>query len=876
MTSDGWPLVGRTALVDDVVELLADPTCEGVFLVGEPGVGATRVFDEVLDRLRADGARVARSVASPAMQGVAFGAIAPNVPGDLRPGGSALDPLELFERLRFLIGPPRRPRDRFVAAVDDLGWLDDASTGLLGQLVAAGLAVVIATVHADDRLGDALARLEHTAAVRRVMVPRLDRDEMFQMVAGAFDGPVDGTTAQALLAAAQGTPGHLAELVEASIASGSLTRAFGTWTLDGRLTVSPRLAAALDRTLSGLSDRERDLVELIALAEPVSVEALAAHGLLDDAVALEALGLLGTSVSSPATVHLARPLLATQLRQLLPPLKRRSMVPRAIGLLDGHPASDDDDLRLALWRLECGFEVSVRQLERAATIARGRNDFTSTELLAGAATRLEPGLSTSLLRAEALHDLCRFDEAADLLERADELVHDDFGRLRVAVLRHRMLLWGRLDGAASADSLERAIGEMTTPIAIDMACTALANTLVFSGRPGEVDQVAERLTTGNELVDVAMYFPRTIAAMLQGRLDEALGLARVGLERRLAVGREVPLAHAALSELALGLVLVERGEFAEADEVLAAAYQDVVSQHIPQLHTWLAAGRGRSALVSGRLDDARDRFVEARSVAEQARFGTGVRLALSGIATSAGQMGDRATATAAVEAMWALPADEGYFWPARRLGEAWAAHAEGRTDDAVTLLEAGADEAAARGEWLLETECLTEIARLGAATRVHRRIDRAVASGQLVTARVELVRAAAAADPAALAAVEKRFAALGMRLMAAECAAEAGRALEAAGRVRDARGAATRAHQHLQGVHPPATPLLDAGGRHPRLSSREEQIARLAASGLASKVIANQLGLSVRTVSNHLQNAYDKLGVSGRDALRDVLGEPGS
>ena len=46
----------------------------------------------------------------------------------------------------------------------------------------------------------------------------------------------------------------------------------------------------------------------------------------------------------------------------------------------------------------------------------------------------------------------------------------------------------------------------------------------------------------------------------------------------------------------------------------------------------------------------------------------------------------------------------------------------------------------------------------------------------------------------------------------------------------------------------------------------------LAAQGLASKDIADRLYLSVRTVNNHLQHAYAKLGVNGRAGLAQALG----
>ncbi|MEZ5140177.1 MAG: helix-turn-helix transcriptional regulator [Acidimicrobiales bacterium] len=62
-----------------------------------------------------------------------------------------------------------------------------------------------------------------------------------------------------------------------------------------------------------------------------------------------------------------------------------------------------------------------------------------------------------------------------------------------------------------------------------------------------------------------------------------------------------------------------------------------------------------------------------------------------------------------------------------------------------------------------------------------------------------------------------------------------------------------------------------AGGEAPRLTAREREVVALVADGLASKEVAERLFLSTRTVSNHLQNAYAKLGITGRGELRDAL-----
>lgn len=48
------------------------------------------------------------------------------------------------------------------------------------------------------------------------------------------------------------------------------------------------------------------------------------------------------------------------------------------------------------------------------------------------------------------------------------------------------------------------------------------------------------------------------------------------------------------------------------------------------------------------------------------------------------------------------------------------------------------------------------------------------------------------------------------------------------------------------------------------LSPRERECVRLAGQGLEDKEIAARLGISPRTVGNHLHRAYGKLGVSDR------------
>jgi DNA-binding NarL/FixJ family response regulator len=50
------------------------------------------------------------------------------------------------------------------------------------------------------------------------------------------------------------------------------------------------------------------------------------------------------------------------------------------------------------------------------------------------------------------------------------------------------------------------------------------------------------------------------------------------------------------------------------------------------------------------------------------------------------------------------------------------------------------------------------------------------------------------------------------------------------------------------------------------LSVREAEVLRLVAAGRSNKQIAEELVLSVRTVSHHLDHIFAKLGVSSRTA----------
>ncbi|MFD1117974.1 response regulator transcription factor, partial [Sphaerisporangium aureirubrum] len=91
------------------------------------------------------------------------------------------------------------------------------------------------------------------------------------------------------------------------------------------------------------------------------------------------------------------------------------------------------------------------------------------------------------------------------------------------------------------------------------------------------------------------------------------------------------------------------------------------------------------------------------------------------------------------------------------------------------------------------------------------------------------------------------------------------------GSPRQAAAAAARAAELLARCEGAGTPLLATGHETVPLTARERDIALLAAGGTPSKDIARTLVLSVRTVDNHLQKIYTKLGVTTRRDLAHAL-----
>ena len=168
---------------------------------------------------------------------------------------------------------------------------------------------------------------------------------------------------------------------------------------------------------------------------------------------------------------------------------------------------------------------------------------------------------------------------------------------------------------------------------------------------------------------------------------------------------------------------------------------------------------------------------------------------------------------------------------------------------------------------------LHDVARLGDPVAVRGRLEvlAGECEGLLVPAYAAHAGALADRAPTGLVEVADRFESIGATLLAAEASLAAAEASRRGGHPRQATALVARAAALTSACEGARTPGLVTSDATVPLTTREREIATLAADRLSSREIAERLYLSARTVDNHLQRIYSKLGVSGRAQLAEAL-----
>ena len=509
---------------------------------------------------------------------------------------------------------------------------------------------------------------------------------------------------------------------------------------------------------------------------------------------------------------------------------------------DGHP---DDALRIALWRLDAGMRVDDEQLLAAAELARRVRDHRTVERLTAHGSGEDPRLL--LLRGEALGRLGRLPESLEALEAARVRATDP--ALAMAITTATAFTHAsRVDGTGPALAVLDALPE---PLAASPGATLMRATLyLYEHRVAEaralLDGVAGELS--GSPVERALH-AHALAPVLsfRGEDEAALSAATTALETARAVGAAWPTPLAAV-EATYAEVLLQAGELSDAHAV-----------GIRALRLATAGGSRRRGAGSGRSRAAPSRGPESL-----------VAPAVGGLAIIHRSRGEDATAA---QALALTPPGTPPRNPTGVLAAGIAAARAGDLAEAARVLLGAAEDVEASGYLFLAGVHAFTLARWGGAERAAPVLERLVAAGAGVYTRLQAhhARAGADGDRAALVTAGDEWERRGALLYAAEALASAARLAQASGEGRAATALQARSDGLAAGTQGAATPLLRFTAALTPLTAREREIAAHAARGVSSKDIADRLFLSVRTVDNHLQSIYGKLGIRGRRELADAL-----
>ena len=866
-----WPLRGRDEEVAHVGALVRRG--RGVLLAGPSGVGKTSLASLVGGALESADWTIVRVVASRTAATIPFGALAPL----LSPGAALGDGTPALVQARAGIASLAAGRPA-VIAVDDAQWLDEASAVVLHQLVAQRDVTLLATSRTDEPAPEPVIALWKDGLVDRIDVAALDDGSVRDLLEAALDGPVETLTATRLWRRCSGNALYLRELVAEAARLDLFQRRDGLWCIDRLPPGSPRLAELVAQRLGALDDHERAALELIGVGEPIPLD------MLDELVerdAVERLEVAGVAAigrhGDRAVARFAHPLYGDVVRSSLPDLRRRRLTRTLADTLERQGVNGrEDSMRLALWRLDGGGTPAPGLLLAAARHAHLAFDGTTAERLARAAWSADRTFEAAHVLADVLFARGSYVEQGELLAGMAAIVTTDEQRVVVAVSRALGSYWGLADGEAAERILVEAETEVTDPGWWSELRATRASLVGQSGRHRDVLALLADVpvTTMSGRARLQAGLAEAFALPAVGRGEEALTRIDEAMSAGAQVGPQLTLFRAGLLLSAKAMALVSLGHLDDAAEAARAGREGAIATGNRAAEGFFGATLGWAQLHQGLLVSAQRTYRESATAFRASSHHGPLRWALGGLLFAAAQARDREVAIEAGRALDALGAHPAaLFETAISRARAWEAVAEGDPERARSLLRDAADEAHSRGALLDEAAALHDLARLGRAHDVAERLGRSAAVGQGAYLRILADSAAAYArgDPSALGDAAERFAASGFNLRAAESAMAAS---EAAARAHDQRLAARwarRATELAARCEAPATVELEGRAGPVPLTSREREIAQLAADGLPSRLIAERLFVSVRTVDNHLGRIYTKLGVAGRSELREIL-----
>lgn len=396
-----------------------------------------------------------------------------------------------------------------------------------------------------------------------------------------------------------------------------------------------------------------------------------------------------------------------------------------------------------------------------------------------------------------------------------------------------------------------------------------------AGRPRDAMARAEPLlhaAAGRAFCQAAL--AAGLALPMLGRPRDGAEIAAEGAAVYAGLGHQLAMFEPALFGAAEALALGEAGRGDEAAGVARESFDRALAGGDGPGLAFNALAQGMVDLERGALVDSERSWREATGMFRMVQHVGLLRWALAGLlfaqALQADVTGGEAT-LAELDEIGEHPArmQEGNLLRAK----GWLAVARADLVEARRWFEDAVALAAAEGVVTQELAALHDMARTGAGTPSSTRVSSLAAAmaTPLAAARVMHIVALVSGEAAALSEASQALEQSGAVLAAAEAAQSAADAQRRAARSRGVGPLQARADALAARCHGAATPGLRPAATTVILTRREAEVARLAATGLASRDIAEALALSVRTVDNHLARVYDKLGVRNRGDLAPAL-----
>ena len=857
---DRWPLTGRGEELRVISEALASDEHKGMIVAGLAGVGKTRLARAAADGAARTGWSVHRIAGTATGKSVTLGAFA-RWADDSNSSPLALA-RKVFAGLTADAGGP------LLVFVDDAHLLDDLSALIVHQMMLQNVASVIATIRTGERAPDAVTALWKDGLLRRLELQPLSRNESDTLLEAVLDGRVSSDCAGRMWKLSRGNVLFLHHLVEHERESGRLARLNGEWHWAGTPSVSPSLVELVEQQIGAVPDEIQEVVDLVAIAEPIDGRLLAA---LADPQSIEAAEQRGLIRATADAVFVGHPLYGEIRLSQCGPLRLRRLRGRVASAMAQAEAADP--LRLGLLWMESDLPPDPEILYRAAKICASRLDLALAEDLARAAVAANAGPETKLALARilVLHD--KGDAAEEILDTVDSQEVVTAGFFDEAIVRAANLLWPLRNPEDARRVIDSAIAlgddarnhSLRTFLAVIQATAAEPDHTVQTMAAVDYDQL-------DGYGRAVGYATVTIALGDLGRTEQADQCASAGYRVLDETPDEYSFHGTGLAEfhayalLAAGYV----------DEAFAIAKREYESRaEFPDMSRWMAiAALGMAALAKGDL-------VVAVRCLSAASNGLGTQNDVSGLlyrfsimhTEALARSGQIDAATSAMEATRQLRHPSfPYVEPGYLLATAWVSAARGRIAEAREIASRATEFARTHGQLAREVLSLQTGVQFGDVSGADRLAELAnQVEGPRAPLSARYARSLANDDAEGLYAVSRDFEAMGDWLAAADAAAQAATSHRMAGRRGSALTASARAQLLAKRCGGAVSPALAASKVPLPFSRREHEIANLVSRGLSNRDIAEATSLSVRTIEGHVYQASTKAGVSSRSELSALV-----